>query len=148
MVRPGGRVLAAEFYRRRPPTEEAKRLFLGEVCPGLRFDSVQEWAEIHASAGLVEIRTETGPFQMTAPRGFLADEGVHAAAVVARGLSGPSYLRKMAWLLDNSASVSRVGPSTGADEAYCRTCGATRLPNPGSNHGRQVSSTAHVQEGG
>ena len=30
VCRPGGRVLATEFYWRRPPTEEARQIFLGE----------------------------------------------------------------------------------------------------------------------
>jgi SAM-dependent methyltransferase len=55
VTRPGGRVLATEFCWRRPPTPEARQVFLGEVCPGLRFDSVQEWAGIYADAGLVDI---------------------------------------------------------------------------------------------
>lgn len=103
VTRPGGRVLATEFYWRRPPTPEARRLFLGEVCPGLRFDSVQEWASIYADAGLVDIRTECGPFAMMSVRGFLADEGAHAAAVLARGMSRPAYLRKMVWLMPKMA---------------------------------------------
>ena len=103
VCRPGGRVLATEFYWRRPPTDEARQLFLGEVCPGLRFDSVQEWVQIYADAGLVDVRTETGPFAMMTPRGFLADEGAHAAAVVARGLSRRAYLRKMMWLMPRMA---------------------------------------------
>jgi len=88
---------------RRPPTPEARQVFLGEVCPGLRFDSVQEWASIYADAGLVYIATESGPFAMMTARGFLADEGAHAAAVLARGMSRPAYLRKMAWLMPRMA---------------------------------------------
>lgn len=53
------------------PTED---LFLGEVCPGLRFDSVEEWEEIYAGAGLVDVRAEAGPYAMMTPRGFLTDE--------------------------------------------------------------------------
>lgn len=103
VCRPGGRVLATEFYWRRPPTEEARELFLGEVCPGLRFDTIEEWAAIYAAAGLVDVRTESGPFDMMSVRGFVADEGRHAAAVIARGMSRPSYLRKMAWLMPRMA---------------------------------------------
>lgn len=110
VVRPGGRVIATEFYWRSPPTDEARQLFLGEVCPGLPFDSVKEWVEIYTGAGLVEVRTECGPFEMMTPRGFHADEGAHAAAVMARGLSRPVYLRKMAWLLPK---MSRAVPYLG-----------------------------------
>ncbi|HZJ07422.1 MAG TPA: methyltransferase domain-containing protein, partial [Nocardioidaceae bacterium] len=74
VTRPGGRVLATEFCWRRPPTEEAREVFLGQVCPGMRFDSVEEWAAIYGGAGLVDIHTESGPFEMMSARGFLADE--------------------------------------------------------------------------
>ena len=103
VCRAGGRVLATEFYWRRPPTAEARLIFLGEVCPGLRFDSVEDWARIYTHAGLVDVRTESGPFAMMTARGFLADEGAHAAAVMARGLSRPAYLRKMIWLMPRMA---------------------------------------------
>ena len=123
VVRPGGRVLATEFCWRRPPSAEARQVFLGEVCPGLRFDSVEEWAGIYADAGLVDIRTESGPFAMMTPRGFLADEGAHAAAVLARGLSRPAYVRKMAWLMPRMA---RAVPYLGYVLVMGRSPGTTR----------------------
>src|SRR4030081_2871643 len=64
VCKPGGRVLATEFYWRRPPTAAAKEIFLGQVCPGLRFDGIQEWVDIYGQAGLTELRTATGPFEM------------------------------------------------------------------------------------
>lgn len=103
VTRPGGRVLATEFYWREPPTEEAREVFLGQVCPGMRFDSIEEWTDIYAGAGLVDIRTECGPFEMMTARGFLADERSHAAAVMSRAMSRPAYLRKMAWLMPRMA---------------------------------------------
>lgn len=110
VCRPGGRVLATEFYWRRPPTAEARQVFLGEVCPGLRFDTVEDWEGIYQAAGLVDVHTETGPFTMMTPRGFLADEGAHTAAVMARALSRPAYLRKMFWLMPR---MSRAVPYLG-----------------------------------
>jgi cyclopropane fatty-acyl-phospholipid synthase-like methyltransferase len=103
VCRPGGRVLATEFFWLRPPTAEARQVFLGEVCPGLRFDSVEEWVEIYGTAGLSDLRTDSGPFAMMTARGFLADEGTRAAAVIARGMSRPAYLRKMMWLMPRMA---------------------------------------------
>jgi SAM-dependent methyltransferase len=103
VCRPGGRVLATEFCWRRPPTAEAREIFLGQVCPGLRFDTVEEWVRIYSGAGLTDLRTDTGEFAMMTPRGFLADERLHAAAVVARGVSRPAYLRKLAWLVPRMA---------------------------------------------
>lgn len=110
VCRPGGRVLATEFYWREPPTEEARQIFLGEVCPGLRFDSIAEWVDIYGGAGLTDIRTESGPFAMMTPRGFLTDEGWHAPAVMLRAMTRFSYLRKMAWLMPR---MSRAVPYLG-----------------------------------
>jgi ubiquinone/menaquinone biosynthesis C-methylase UbiE len=61
VTRPRGRVLATEFYWREAPTEEAREVFLGQVCPGMRFDSIEEWTGIYGGAGLVDIRTSRAP---------------------------------------------------------------------------------------
>ena len=37
---------------------------LGQVCPGLQFDSVEEWVRIYSGAGLTDVRTESGPRKM------------------------------------------------------------------------------------
>jgi SAM-dependent methyltransferase len=103
VARPGGRVLATEFFWREPPTAEAREVFLGQVCPGMRFDSIEEWTDIYGGAGLAEIRVGSGPFEMMTPRGFLADERGHALTVMARAMSRPAYLRKMAWLMPRMA---------------------------------------------
>jgi SAM-dependent methyltransferase len=99
VCKPGGRVLATEFYWRCEPTAEAREIFLGQVCPGLWFDSINDWVAMYGAAGLDEIETETGPFEMMTPRGFILDEGWHALAVCARAMSRPAYVRKMAWLM-------------------------------------------------
>jgi len=103
VCRPGGRVLATEFCWRRPPTAEAREIFLGAVCPGLQFDTVEEWLHIYSGAGLTDIRTAGGPFEMMTARGFLADEGWHAVPVMARMTTRLAYLRKMAWLMPRMA---------------------------------------------
>jgi SAM-dependent methyltransferase len=111
VCRPGGRVLATEFFWRRPPTDEARRIFLGEVCPGLEFDSVADWVSVYEDAGLTDVRTAVGPFEMLTPRGFLDDEGVGGMlAFASRGLTRASYLRRLAWLLPRMArSVPYLG---------------------------------------
>lgn len=105
VCKPGGRVLATEFCWRRPPTEKAREVFLGQVCPGLRFDTEAEWIGIYSSAGLSDVRTEMGPFAMMTARGFLADEGWHALVVAGRVLSRATYLRKMMWLMPRMAAA-------------------------------------------
>jgi SAM-dependent methyltransferase len=107
----GGRVLATEFYWRKPPTPEARHLFLGVVCPGMQFDSLEDWVQLYTAAGLADVQVETGPFDMMTPAGFLNDEGVvNSAAVMARALSRLSYARKMAWLMPR---IARAVPYLG-----------------------------------
>jgi ubiquinone/menaquinone biosynthesis C-methylase UbiE len=100
VCRPGGRVLATEFMWRRPPTEEAREAFLGQVCPGLSFDTAEDWVRIYTEAGLSDIEIDEGPFEMMTPKGFVRDEGVtRSLAVMGRVLARPAYAKKMAWLM-------------------------------------------------
>ena len=104
VTKPGGRVLATEFFWRRPPSEEAREVFLGQVCPGLEFDTVEDWTAIYAGAGLVALETETGPFEMMTRRGFLADEGLaRSVRIMGRVAARPAHVRKMAWLMPRMA---------------------------------------------
>jgi SAM-dependent methyltransferase len=106
VTKPGGRVLATEFFWREPPTAKAREIFLGQVCPGLEFDTVDDWVRIYESAGLSDLDTVTGPFEMMTPRGFLADEGVgRSLGVMARVASRPANVRKMAWLMPRMAKA-------------------------------------------
>jgi len=106
VCRPGGRVLATEFLWRNPPTPEAREIFLGHVCPGMQFDTLEDWVGIYTSAGLAEITTDTGPFEMMTPRGFLADEGfVGSLGIMGRVMARPANLRKIAWLMPRMAKA-------------------------------------------
>lgn len=97
---PGGRVLATEFMWRRPPSEEAREVFLGQVCPGLRFDTAEDWIRIYTDAGLSKIEIDEGPFEMMTPKGFIQDEGVNRSlSVMGRVMARPAYMKKMAWLM-------------------------------------------------
>ena len=106
VCKPGGRVLATEFLWRKPPSAEAREVFLGQVCPGLEFDTLDDWVRIYSSAGLAGLATETGPFEMMSPRGFLADEGFgHSLAIMGRVAARPAHVRKMAWLMPKMAKA-------------------------------------------
>ena len=74
VCRPGGMVLATEFFWRQPPTEEAREIFLGQVCPGMQLDKLDGWVRIYKDAGLSAIEVRSGPFEMMTPRGFIQDE--------------------------------------------------------------------------
>ena len=54
VTRPGGKVLATEFCWREPPTDTAREVFLGQVCPGLQFDTLDDWIQLYRAAGLSE----------------------------------------------------------------------------------------------
>lgn len=100
VCQPGGRVLATEFLWRKPPTPEARQIFLGEVCPGLNFDTLEEWVQIYREAGLTDVRVSSGPFEMMTPAGFLSDEGLtNCLKIMSRTLSRLSYIKKMVWLI-------------------------------------------------
>jgi ubiquinone/menaquinone biosynthesis C-methylase UbiE len=99
VCRPGRRVLTTEFLWRKPPTPEARQIFLGEICPGLNFDTLDDWVDIYRQAGLDDIQVTTGSFEMMTPAGFLADEGMNCFKLMARTLSRWTYLRKMVWLM-------------------------------------------------
>jgi SAM-dependent methyltransferase len=102
---PGGQVLATEFCWRSPPPPEAQ-VFMGQVCPGMVFDTIDDWVQIYSSAGLVNVQTHTGPFEMMTPRGFLADEGrAHSLAIMTRVAARPANIRKMAWLMPRMAKA-------------------------------------------
>jgi ubiquinone/menaquinone biosynthesis C-methylase UbiE len=106
VTRPGGRVLATEFYWRTPPTPEAREVFLGQVCPGMQFDTAEDWRRIYSAAGLTGLDTQTGPFEMMTARGFLADEGLARCLAIMSTVAGrPAYTRKMAWLIPRMAKA-------------------------------------------
>jgi len=111
VCKPGGRVLATEFYWRKPPTAEARHIFLDVVCPGMQFDSLEDWVRLYSSAGLTDVQVETGPFDMMTPKGFLHDEGLsNGLAVMMRALSRRCYLSKMAWV---APRIARAVPYLG-----------------------------------
>lgn len=100
VCRPGGRVLEHEFIYRRPPTPTVRRIFEGEVCPGISFDSVDDWRELFAAAGLVNLRHVSGSFVMMSMAGMWRDEGPRNLGKMMLTLATrPAYLKKMAWLL-------------------------------------------------
>jgi len=81
-------------------------VFLGQVCPGMSFETIEDWLGIYASAGLTNLQTETGRFEMMTARGFLADEGLaRCLAIMAKASARPANLRKMAWLMPRMAKA-------------------------------------------
>jgi ubiquinone/menaquinone biosynthesis C-methylase UbiE len=99
VCRRGGRIVDHEFIWRKPPSPAAREIFTKQVCPGISFDSAEDWITLYEQAGVRDLQSTTGPFAMMTPAGFLHDEGpLGAARIFATAFSRLSYLRKMAWL--------------------------------------------------
>ena len=111
VVRPGGLVLATEFHWRKPPTPAAREAFLGQLCPGMLFDTKEDWLRIYGDAGLRDIEVRSGPFEMMTVRGFLGDEGLGgAASFMMHGLARPERVKKLAYVVPR---VARAVPYLG-----------------------------------
>lgn len=111
VCRPNGHVLDHEFIYRKTPTPEVRRIFEGEVCPGIRFDTAVDWVELYRAAGLTAIEHVTGPFAMMTPIGMMRDEGIgNLLAMMGRTITRQAYVRKMSWLMSR---MMRVGSYLG-----------------------------------
>jgi SAM-dependent methyltransferase len=106
VCRPSGRILDHEFIYRRPPTPEIRRIFEGEVCPGIRFDTVADWVSLYQAAGLTNVQHTIGPFSMMTPAGMVRDEGIrNLGAMIFRVAARRAYRRKMMWLMSRMSRV-------------------------------------------
>jgi ubiquinone/menaquinone biosynthesis C-methylase UbiE len=100
VCRRGGRVVDHEFIWRKRPATSARELFMVKVCPGIDFDTAEDWARLYADAGLSDLQITTGPFAMMTLSGFLRDEGLLGTSrFIAKSFSRPAYVEKMAWLM-------------------------------------------------
>jgi len=137
VCKPGGRVMATEFFWREPPTPEAREVFLGQVCPGMQVDTLEEWVCLYEGAGLSNTQVVSGPFEMMTPAGFLSDEGIaNSLAIIGRTMTRLSYLRKMAWLMPR---LQRAVPYQG----YLLVVGE----KPATAQGGAVAQSGDVAEG-
>jgi SAM-dependent methyltransferase len=106
VCKPGGKVVEHEFVWRKKPTPEARRIFEGEVCPGIKFDTSEDWIKLYEANGFKNEKSATGPFIMMSPMGFLQDEGIRGTlALMTRTFSRAAYLRKMIWLMPRILKV-------------------------------------------
>lgn len=100
VTRPGGRVLDHEFIYVKPPTNDVRRIFEGEMCPGISFSTADDWLALYRAAGLTDLRSMTGPFVMMTPAGMWHDEGPdNLLRMMMRMSTRMAYLRKMSWMM-------------------------------------------------
>jgi SAM-dependent methyltransferase len=123
VCKPGGRVLATEFFWRKPPSAEARKVFLFEAGPGMQIGGLDDWVQLYRNAGLESVRSISGPFEMLTPQGFLADEGlVNSMALMGRALTRAAYLKNLLWLMPR---LQRAVPYLG----YIALTGVKPKPN-------------------
>ena len=117
VCRPGGLVLATELQWRRPPTPQARHAFLGEVCPGMRIETADDWLAHYSSAGLVDLKAKSDKCKAMSVRGFLSDEGLgNTVRVMANAMTNRTARRRMTWMIPR---ILRAVPYLG----YVVICG-------------------------
>lgn len=95
----GGRVLTTEFFWLSRPTVTAQG-YMEDLAPGLRLDSSDNWVQLYRDAGLTDVQTSVGPFELMTPGAFLRDEGlINSLALMGRTLTRSTYLKRMFWLM-------------------------------------------------
>lgn len=105
----GGRIVEHEFIWRKKPTLEARRIFEGEVCPGIKFDTSEDWIKLYEENGFKNEDFDTGPFVMMSPSGFIKDEGiVGTIAVMLKTLTRLAYIKKMMWMMPRMIKVRNM----------------------------------------
>jgi SAM-dependent methyltransferase len=96
----GGKIVEHEFIWRKKPTADVRRIFEGEVCPNIKFDTAEDWLKLFEENGFKNENSTTGPFVMMSLGGFLNDEGVDGTmAMMMKTFSRTAYIKKMMWLM-------------------------------------------------
>lgn len=102
----GGKVVEHEFIWRKKPTPEARRIFEGEICPGIKFDTAEDWVKLYEENGFKNENFVTGEFVMMTPSGFLSDEGIGGTLkLMAKTFSRMAYMKKMMWMMPRMMKV-------------------------------------------
>jgi SAM-dependent methyltransferase len=107
VCRPGGYVFDHEFVWVRQPPADLRLVFDSMVCPGMSFETEDEWRELYGATGQKDIRAVPVPFDLLTPRGMLRDEGVTGTvAFIGRAMSRWVYITRMLWLIRVLVKVS------------------------------------------
>lgn len=102
----GGKVIEHEFIWRKKPTAAARRIFEGEICPGIKFDTAEDWIKLYDENEFKNEDSVTGGFVMMSPIGFLKDEGIGGTLkLMAKAFSRLAYMKKMMWLMPRIIKV-------------------------------------------
>jgi len=106
VCKPGRKVLEHEFIWRKKPSQEARKIFEGEVCPGIKFDTDKDWITIYEKNGFKNMDVKTGHFRMMSAKGFIQDEGfLNTISIMVKTFSRVAYIKKMSWLIPRIMKV-------------------------------------------
>lgn len=85
---------------------EARRIFEGEVCPGIKFDNADDWLKLFEENGFKNEYHTTEHFVMMSVNGFLNNEGVIGTMrLFGKTFSRWAYMKKMMWLMPRIIKV-------------------------------------------
>jgi SAM-dependent methyltransferase len=100
VCKPGGFFIDQEFVWKKTPTDEDRRIFTKELCPGIKFENSNNWRELFMAAGFNNFQIKEGPFRLISPSGFIYDEGfLKTLAIFLKVIVNTPYLKKMIWMM-------------------------------------------------
>lgn len=81
-------------------TPEVRKIFEREVCPGIMFDTAEDWIPIYEKNGYRKTDYSTVSFLMMTLKGLFEDEGtINSFRIMVKIISRIAFLKKMIWLL-------------------------------------------------
>lgn len=101
-----GSVVEHEFIWRNKPNQEVRRIFESAVCPGIKFDTTEDWLKLFSENRFSNEQHKTGSFVIILVSGFLNDEGIfRTLSLYAKTFSRLAYAKKMMWLMPRIMKV-------------------------------------------
>jgi SAM-dependent methyltransferase len=101
-----GKVVEQELIWRQQPTDQARKIFEGELCPGIEFENTDDWLKLYKESGFKTGKFITGTFTMMSTSGFIRDEGIIGTLkLLAKTFTRISYIKKMVWLMKRISKV-------------------------------------------
>lgn len=100
VCKPNGKVIEHEFIWRKKPNSRSAKIFERAVCPGIMFDTAEDWIPIYEKNGYRKTDYSTVFFLMMTLKGLFEDEGtINSLRIMVKIISRIAFLKKMIWLL-------------------------------------------------
>ena len=105
-VNPMERWLSMNLSGEKNRTPEVRKIFEREVCPGIMFDTAEDWIPIYEKNGYRKTDYSTGSFLMMTLKWLFEDEGtINSLWIMVKIISRIAFLKKMIWLLPRIMKV-------------------------------------------